>query len=155
MYYQTFPDPCIKIYKYPDGSEYLTKRSKDNMESTAKRQNGHKTVRCTVCWKYMRSDNLNRHLRTHKDILSMTDEEAREELKERHELHKQRVEGMRRITKLSLEENIPIELCRDLMTPGLSPEIKRDTREEMILNKQEYLEKIELGKEVAACIAEQ
>ena len=103
----------------------------------------------------MRSDALKRHIRTHKDIVDMTDEEAREELRERQKLYEQRVERVKKITQISREENIPIERCRDLMTPGWSPKSEKDTRQEMILHKQEYLEKIELGKEVAACIAEE
>ena len=66
-------------------------------------ENRHKTVRCNVCGKRMRSDNLRRHAQAHKDILAMTDDEVRDEL-----------------------------------------------REELLHHNQGYLDKIELGKHIAA-----
>ena len=76
----------------------------------------------------MRTDILKRHIRIHKDIVDMTDEEAREELRERQKLYEQRTERVKKIIQISREENIPIERCRDLMTLGLPLESKKDTR---------------------------
>ena len=55
------------------------------------RKNGNRSVQCKVCSKYIRSDHVKRHMGTHKDIMAMTDEEAREELRTRHatELHRE------------------------------------------------------------------
>ena len=52
----------------------------------------HKTVRCKVCGKRTRSDNLKRHMGSHKDILAMDDNEVREELRVRQSVHAEREE---------------------------------------------------------------
>ena len=48
--------------------------------------NRHKHIHCSICGKIMRSDNAKRHAKTHKDILSLNEEEARRELRIRHEV---------------------------------------------------------------------
>ena len=52
----------------------------------------HKKMQCKVCGKCIRSDNMKRHARTHQDILSMTEDEAREELRRRNESFLEREE---------------------------------------------------------------
>ena len=47
--------------------------------------NRHKSVSCGVCKKWVRSDTLKRHMKTHKDLLSLSEEELEEELRSRHE----------------------------------------------------------------------
>ena len=47
--------------------------------------NRHKSVSCEVCKKPVRSDTLKRHMKTHKDLLSLSEEELEEELRSRHE----------------------------------------------------------------------
>ena len=42
--------------------------------------NRHKTVSCGVCKKPVRSDTLKRHMKTLKDLTSLSDEELEEEL---------------------------------------------------------------------------
>ena len=59
----------------------------------------------------MRSDHLRRHQLTHRDILSMTDDEIREELRARHATRVYRKEKHQRIEEIAQQENIPIELC--------------------------------------------
>ena len=44
----------------------------------------HRKIECTVCFKKMRSDKLKRHRRIHKDLLSLPDEQVKEELRKRH-----------------------------------------------------------------------
>ena len=127
----------------------------NSTEEKARRKNGNKTVRCIICNRCMRSDHLKQHMHTHKDIIDMTDEEVREELRERQTLYEQRTERVKEIAQISQDENISRECCRDLMTLGVFPKRENDTREKIILLKQEYLEKIELGKEVVTCIIEE
>ena len=43
--------------------------------------NQHKRVKCLVCEKWMRKDNLNNHANIHKDLLSLPEEEIETELK--------------------------------------------------------------------------
>ena len=68
------------------------------MEGIAEQcKNRHKQVRCMVCSKWIRSDNLKRHAQTHKDLLSLSEEEAREELRARHAMQLQREEMRQKI----------------------------------------------------------
>ena len=46
--------------------------------------NYNKKVSCTVCGRCMRSDNIARHMTTHQDLLSLSEEEVKEELHARH-----------------------------------------------------------------------
>ena len=59
----------------------------------------------------MRSDHLRRHELTHRDILAMTDDEVREELRARNETRVYREEKHQRVEEIAQQENIPIELC--------------------------------------------
>ena len=63
------------------------------------RKDRHKKVRCLVCSRIMRSDILKRHASTHKDILSMSEDEAREELKARHEVNLEREKNVKTLKK--------------------------------------------------------
>ena len=56
------------------------------MES--KMQDRHRQVECDVYSKPMRSNNLKRHKKTHKDLLSLPDSEIKDELKSRQEKKK-------------------------------------------------------------------
>ena len=55
-------------------------------------KNGNKKVQCKVCGKCIRSSNMKRHVRIHQDILSMSEDEAREELRRRNESFLEREE---------------------------------------------------------------
>ena len=107
----------------------------------------HKFVHCKICSKGMRFDHLRRHELTHRDILSMTDDEIREELRARHVTRVYREEKHQRIEEIAQQENIPIELCVQT-----SSSKSKDLEEELLQTNQEYLEKIELGKEIALII---
>ena len=70
------------------------------MENAVKSQKDrHKKVRCIVCGRYMLSDKLKRHSLTHRDILAMTEDEVREELKNRNAIHLQREEKRQNIVE--------------------------------------------------------
>ena len=48
--------------------------------------NRNKRSKCIVCEKWLRADTLQRHSKTHKDLLSLPDEEMKEELRSRHDV---------------------------------------------------------------------
>ena len=77
--------------------------------------NRHKKVRCNICGKYILSDTLNRHAQTHTDILSMSEEEAREELQTRNKVYMQREERRQKVMEIAQQENIPIADCKDVI----------------------------------------
>ncbi len=112
--------------------------------------NRHKIVSCTVCGKRMRSDTLKRHIRIHKDILSMTDEEVRVELRERHAESLRREERRKKVLEIALEENIPSSDCNEVALFSYDTTNSVSLREDMNYNNQEYIAKIELGEQIAA-----
>ena len=111
--------------------------------------NRHKIVSCTICGKRMRSDTLKRHIRIHKDILSMTDEEVRVELRERHAESLRREERRKKVLEIALEENIPSSDCNEVALFSYDTTNSVSLREDMNYNNQEYIAKIELGEQIA------
>ena len=114
------------------------------------RKNGNKQVTCGVCGKFMRSDNLAKHSKTHKDLLSLPEEEMKEELRVRHADEAERAAKRQRIEEIAEEEGIslPKEL-RDTQ-----PLDKQNLRESLLRDNQLYLEKIELGKNISSILEE-
>ena len=92
----------------------------------------------------MRSDNLKGHMKIHKDLLSLPDEEVKEELRARHAAQQEREAKQRRIRDIAREErlSIPQEVCD---SQSLN---KDDLRELLSRNNRHYLEQIELGKHI-------
>ena len=55
----------------------------------------HKTIECSTCLRKMKSQNLKRHMKTHRDIHHLEDNELRNEIKRRkkiHEINKERIQ---------------------------------------------------------------
>ena len=107
----------------------------------------HKIVRCKVCSKSMRSDTLKRHTKTHKDILTMSDDNVRDELRARHSAQLLREERQQAVEEIAQQENIPIDYCK---TSTTLVEFPSSLQAEMMQDNQDYLDKIELGRQVAA-----
>ena len=121
------------------------------MES--KMQDRHGKVECDVCSKLMRSDNLTRHKQTHKDLLllSLSDNEIKNELETRQEVKKKQQVKIKRIEEIARENNLAIP---DEITSRKRESVDEidDVRTRCLQNQQLYLEKIELGKQVATII---
>ena len=111
--------------------------------------NRHKIVSCAICGERIRSDTLKRHIRIHKDILSMTDEEVRVELRERHAENLRREERRKKVLEIALEENIPSSDCNEVALFSYDTTNSVSLREDMNYNNQEYIAKIELGEQIA------
>ena len=110
-------------------------------------QDRHRQIECDVCYRPMRDDNLHRHKKTHKDLLSLPDNEIKDELELRQEFKKKQQEKIQRVEEIARENNLAI------------PEeiINKKSAEEYVLarclqNHQLYLEKIELGNQVASIV---
>ena len=102
----------------------------------------------------MRSNNLKRHKKTHKDLLSLPDNEIKDELKSRQEFKKQEQEE-----KKKQEEKIQkiVEIVRENNLAISEEIVNKKSDEEKALarclqNHQLYLEKIKLGKLIAIII---
>ena len=111
----------------------------------------HKHIRCSICGKNMRSDTLKRHTKKHKDILTLPEEEARKELRSRHEVQLQREEKRQKLEEIAQQEGIPITLCTDISTTPtiLDP---KNLEEQLLHDNQIYLDKIDLGTHIATII---
>lgn len=104
------------------------------------RKNGNKQSQCSVYGKYMRSDVLQRHSKTHKDLLSMPEEEVREELHVRHRVELELKAKRQRGEEIAHQEDLPIP--REIADKPFEYD-QKDLREDI------YLNKIELGKKIA------
>ena len=113
--------------------------------------NYNKKVSCTVCGRCMRSDNIARHMTTHQDLLSLSEEEVKEELHARHAVMMEREAKCQRIQELAREEGLPIP--EELSQPVIESSIE-DLRAQLMKNNQIYLNKIELGKQIADIVDE-
>ena len=112
--------------------------------------NHNKKVSCLVCGRSMRSDVLKRHSQTHKKLISMSEDEVREELKARHAIQLEREEKRQKIEEIAHQEGIPIP--KEIVdTPVFDEE---NLREDLLKDNQLYLDKIELGKKIAVIIDE-
>ena len=75
----------------------------------------HKTIICTICDKPMRSNNLKQHKQIRKDLLSLPDDEIKNELKSRQEIKKKKEEKIQKVVEIAKENNlaIPKEIKRE------------------------------------------
>ena len=98
----------------------------------------------------MRSDNLLKHIKTHKDLLSLPDEEIKDELRVRRAIEMERTAKRQRIQEISQQEGLsfPQELAQPIEFD------KKDVRERLLKNNQLYLNKIVLGEKIADIIEE-
>ena len=74
---------------------------------------------------------MRRHEQTHRDILTMTDDEVREELRARHATRVYREKKHQRVEEIAQQENIPIELCiqaSSSISKGLEEELLQDNQ---------------------------
>ena len=97
----------------------------------------------------MRSDTSKRHQLIHKDFLSMSDIEIREELRARHATQVLRQERRQKVEEIAQQEGIPID--RYIESRDDTNDIT-SLEDEMLQDNQEYLDKIELGERVASII---
>ena len=111
----------------------------------------HRQRQCTICKKWMRSDNLKGHMKVHKDLLDLPDDQLEEELRARHDIQQEREAKIRKIEKIAKENDlaIPEEI---VSSKRQSAEETDDVRARCLQNHRLYLEKIELGKQVASII---
>ena len=117
------------------------------MES--KMQDRHRQVECDVYGKPMRSNNLKRHKKTHKDLLSLPDNEIKDELKSRQEIKKKHEEKIQKVVEIARENDLPIP--EEIINKKSAEEIN-DVYARCLRSQQLYLKKIELGKQVATII---
>ena len=118
------------------------------MDSLKSQNNRNKRVRCSVCNRNMRSDTLKRHTSTHIDILSMSEDEVRAELKARNAVRLKREEKRQKIEDIAHKEGIP--LPKDIIETSFNVvDDDVNLEKDLLKDNQLYLERIELGKKIA------
>ena len=103
----------------------------------------------------MDSDKLKRHSSTHKDLLSLPEEEIREELRARHTLEvdrKEREAKQQRVEEIALQEGLTVP--REIIEASPEFHDEGDLREDLMKDRQLYLDKVELGKKIDTIIDE-
>ena len=112
----------------------------------------------------MLSNNLKRHEQTHGDILSMTDDEVRKELRTQHAVQKQREERRQKVIEIAQEEGIPIQHYYNKLFPleaSTDHDLYTDekylqrTVEERLIKKNEiYNQKLKIGEKINTLLLE-
>ena len=100
----------------------------------------NKQVKCKVCLRKMRSDNLKRHMLKHRKLHSLNEDEIHEEVKRRKKLRETIQEQL--VRQIADEEGLPPSIVRLklLMLTLISVE------KELMDDDQIYTRKIERGK---------
>ena len=107
--------------------------------------NRHKRSKCSVCEKWMRSDNYDRHMKIHKDILTLPDNEIEAELKARQvrKLEKEeREEKRQQIVETASKLNVSVP--EELQDHSLE-----ELHQRLLKNKTIYLERVKIGEEIS------
>ena len=110
----------------------------------------HRQRQCAVCKKWMRSDNLKGHMKTHKDLLDLTDDQLEDELWARHAIQQEREAKRQRVveTAQNLGFSIPDEVKESQMLD------KDDLRSKLENLNKLYLERVQYGEEISNILGE-
>ena len=111
--------------------------------------NRNKRNKCSVCEKWMRSDHYDRHMKIHKDILTLSSEEMEEELKARH--------ARKMVKKEREEKRQQILLCASNLNVSIPEEVQdrsdvegeESIHQRLLKNKMLYLERVKIGEEIS------
>ena len=111
----------------------------------------HVQVECSVCFKKMRSDHSKRHMRKHRDLYSLAENDMREEIQERKRQYENRMERIRLIKEIAQQEEAPFE-CIEEVEKNSPSETLETLETEMLKDNQKYLDMVEHGKDIATII---
>ena len=110
----------------------------------------HRQRQCTICKKWMRSDNLKGHMKTHKDLLDLSEDELEKELKVRHDVQQEKEEKRQQVveTAQNLGLSIPDEVkeSKVLDKDGLRSKLEK--------HHKAYLERVLYGEEISNILSE-
>ena len=110
----------------------------------------HKQRQCVTCKRWMRSDKLKAHMKTHKDLLDLPKDELEEELRARHDIQQEHEAKRQRVveTAKSIGVPVPVEI-EDLESMD-----KDNLRELLLKDNQRYLKQIDLGRNISSILDE-
>ena len=111
-----------------------------------------KKVECTICFKTMRSDTLKRHMKQHKDLYLLDEDEARQEIVLRKKIRREQETKQLNLERIANEEGASVECIeQDTKLHGLTPLPSIDNDEvhrRLLFAQREYDQKLMLGKRV-------
>ena len=129
-----------------------------NIGPIRRKSNRNKKVECKVCFKTMRIDNLKRHMKQHKNLYLMDEDERYQEMCYRKQLHKEREKQQLMIDAIAHEMDVPRECIeQDSVLNGLKPLPTVDDEElrhRLSLGQREYEQTLELGKKIYGIVGE-
>ena len=116
--------------------------------------NQRKQIKCKVCKKWMRKDNLRSHLNVHKNLLDLAEKEIKNELKRRHNEKVERKEKRQKV--IAIAENLNVSIPEELLSTGAEDEtLDRETLcKEIEDENRRYIAKIELGRMISSILDE-
>ena len=142
-HYTCSPNESV-IEEHKKNDEITVKENKNvisvNVRSPS--ANRHKTVECRICLRKMRSDNIKRHMKTHRHIHHLEDDEVRAEIIKRKKLLEFNNEGKKFVKKVAEEEGYQYY---DSINDAANEEL---LEESMLCDNKDYLDTIELGRRV-------
>ena len=115
-----------------------------------RRGNRNKKITCKICFKFIQSNHLTRHMKVHRDLYLMDEEEPRREIRLRKELYMEKEKKQLLLDTIAHDMEAP-QACieQDTKLNGLKPlpNINYDELErELRLDHKEYQQMIERGK---------
>ena len=111
--------------------------------------NSHKKRKCQVCEKWMRSDNYDRHMKIHKDLLTLPSDEMEEELKARHARKLVRLEKEEKRQKvIATASKLNVSIPPELQDRSFNKE-ELPLHQRLLDNKKLYLERLRIGEKIA------
>ena len=124
--------------------------------------NQHVEMKCKVCKKWMRKDNLKIHLNVHKNQLDLTEKEITNEFERRHDekieqqkVVKRRQEQQQKVIAIAENRNassIPEELLSTTAAKDETPLDRETLCREIEDENRRYIAKIELGKMISSIL---
>ena len=119
------------------------------MEGSRSR-NRNKMFQCKICDKSVRSDNLRRHLRTHKNLMTASTKESCEEIRARYMATLERGEKQKEVC----QEGVPSDSCTEATSSSPAALADTDFRDFLLQNSRIYRDSIDLGEKVADILNE-
>ena len=80
----------------------LNNLEEDMKKKRSRTENRNNQRECKVCSPKMRSDNMKRHMRKHRDLYSLDENDMREEIRERKRQYENREERKRLVREIAL-----------------------------------------------------
>ena len=113
----------------------------------------HKKRQCATCKKWMRSDNLARHMKTHEDLLDLPDDQLEDELRARYKNQLAEEEKQQKRQKIAdAAKNIGVPVPAEIK--DLESLDKDDLRSKLENLNKLYLEQVQYGEEISNILCE-